>query len=303
MRIKKLIIICGPTGIGKTKLSIKLAKHLNCEIISADSRQFYKELLIGTCPPNKNQLLEVKHHFIHNISIQNDYSAGLYQKDVLKIINKIFKKYNVIIAVGGSGMYIDAICNKLDDIPASCKKTRSKIISIFKQKGIQWLRNQVKKYDKNFYDKVDKNNHQRMIRALEVYEISGKPISSFYNEKNLENDYQILKFGLRTERHILYNQINKRVDLMIDQGLIDEAKKLYDYRNLNALDTVGYKELFNYIEGVISKEEAINLIKRNTRRYAKRQMTWFKKLDDINWIEKADDAKMLEIILQSLRSL
>ena len=303
MRIKKLIIICGPTGIGKTKLSIKLAKYLNCEIISADSRQFYKELLIGTCPPNKNQLLEVKHHFIHNISILNNYSAGLYQKDVLKIINKIFKKYNVIIAVGGSGMYIDAICNKLDDVPASCKKTRSKIISIFKEKGIQWLRNQVKKYDKNFYDKVDKNNHQRMIRALEVYEISGKPISSFYNEKNLENDYQILKFGLRTERHILYNQINKRVDLMIDQGLIDEAKKLYDYRNLNALDTVGYKELFNYIEGVISKEEAINLIKRNTRRYAKRQMTWFKKLDDINWIEKADDAKMLEIILQSLRSL
>ena len=303
MRIKKLIIICGPTGIGKTKLSIKLAKYLNCEIISADSRQFYKELLIGTCPPNKNQLFEVKHHFIHNISIQNNYSAGLYQKDVLKIINKIFKKYNVIIAVGGSGMYIDAICNKLDDVPASCKKTRSKIISIFKEKGIQWLRNQVKKYDKNFYDKVDKNNHQRMIRALEVYEISGKPISSFYNEKNLENDYQILKFGLRTERHILYNQINKRVDLMIDQGLIDEAKKLYDYRNLNALDTVGYKELFNYIEGVISKEEAINLIKRNTRRYAKRQMTWFKKLDDINWIEKADDAKMLEIILQSLRSL
>ena len=303
MRIKKLIIICGPTGIGKTKLSIKLAKYLNCEIISADSRQFYKELLIGTCPPNKNQLLEVKHHFIHNISIQNNYSAGLYQKDVLKIINKIFKKYNVIIAVGGSGMYIDAICNKLDDVPASCKKTRSKIISIFKEKGIQWLRNQVKKYDKNFYDKVDKNNHQRMIRALEVYEISGKPISSFHNEKNLKNDYQILKFGLRTERHILYNQINKRVDLMIDQGLIDEAKKLYDYRNLNALDTVGYKELFNYIEGVISKEEAINLIKRNTRRYAKRQMTWFKKLDDINWIEKADDAKMLEIILQSLRSL
>ena len=303
MKIKKLIIICGPTGIGKTKLSIKLAKHLNCEIISADSRQFYKEMLIGTCPPNKNQLLEVNHHFVHNISIQNNYSAGLYQKDVLKIINKIFEKYNVIIAVGGSGMYIDAICNKLNDIPASCKKTRSKIISIFEEKGIQWLRNQVKKYDKNFYEKVDKNNHQRMIRALEVYEISGKPISSFHNEKNLKNDYQILKFGLRTERHILYNQINKRVDLMVNQGLIDEAKKLYEYRNLNALDTVGYKELFNYIEGVISKEEAVNLIKRNTRRYAKRQMTWFKKLNDIHWIEKADDAKMLEIILQSLQSL
>ena len=260
-------------------------------------------MLIGTCPPNKKQLLEVKHHFIHNISVQNDYSAGLYQKDVLKIINKLFEKYNVIIAVGGSGMYIDAICNKLDDIPASCKKTRSKIISIFEKKGIQWLRNQVNKYDKKFYEKVDKNNHQRMIRALEVYEISGKPISSFHNEKNLKNDYQILKFGLRTERHILYNQINKRVDLMVNQGLIDEAKKLYEYRNLNALDTVGYKELFNYIDGFITKEEAINLIKRNTRRYAKRQMTWFKKLNDINWIEKADDAKMLEIILQSLRSL
>jgi len=303
LKIKKLIIICGPTGIGKTKLSIKLAKHLNCEIISADSRQFYKEMLIGTCPPNKNQLLEIKHHFIHNISVQNDYSAGLYQKDVLKIINKLFEKYNVIIAVGGSGMYIDAICNKLDDIPASCKKTRSKIISIFEKKGIEWLRNEIKKIDQSFYKKVDLNNHQRMIRALEVYEISGKPISSFHNEKNLNNDYQILKFGLRTDRDALYSQINKRVDLMIDQGLIEEAKKLYDYRNLNALDTVGYKELFNYIEGAISRKDAINLIKRNSRRYAKRQITWFKKFNDIHWIEKTDDAKMLEIILQSLQSL
>ena len=300
MKVKKLIIICGPTGIGKTKLSIKLAKYLNCEIISADSRQFYKEMLIGTCPPSKNQLLEVKHHFVHSISIQDDYSAGLYQKDVLKIINKIFEKYNVIVAVGGSGMYIDAICNKLDYIPASCKKTRSKIISLFEKKGIKWLRNEVKKYDKSYYEKVDKNNHQRLIRALEVYEISGKPISSFHIEKNLKNNYQILKFGLRTERHTLYSQINKRVDLMINQGLIEEAKKLYKYKNFNALDTVGYKEIFSYIDGIISKEDAINLIKRNTRRYAKRQMTWFKKFNDIHWIEKADDAKMLEIISQSL---
>ena len=300
MKVKKLIIICGPTGIGKTKLSIKLAKYLNCEIISADSRQFYKEMLIGTCPPSKNQLLEVKHHFVHSISIQDDYSAGLYQKDVLKIINKIFEKYNVIVAVGGSGMYIDAICNKLDYIPASCKKTRSKIISLFEKKGIKWLRNEVKKYDKSYYEKVDKNNHQRLIRALEVYEISGKPISSFHIEKNLKNNYQILKFGLKTERHTLYSQINKRVDLMINQGLIEEAKKLYKYKNFNALDTVGYKEIFSYIDGIISKEDAINLIKRNTRRYAKRQMTWFKKFNDIHWIEKADDAKMLEIISQSL---
>jgi len=300
LKVKKLIIICGPTGIGKTKLSIKLAKYLNCEIISADSRQFYKEMLIGTCPPSKNQLLEVKHHFVHSISIQDDYSAGLYQKDVLKIINKIFEKYNVIVAVGGSGMYIDAICNKLDYIPASCKKTRSKIISLFEKKGIKWLRNEVKKYDKSYYEKVDKNNHQRLIRALEVYEISGKPISSFHIEKNLKNNYQILKFGLRTERHTLYSQINKRVDLMINQGLIEEAKKLYKYKNFNALDTVGYKEIFSYIDGIISKEDAINLIKRNTRRYAKRQMTWFKKFNDIHWIEKADDAKMLEIISQSL---
>ena len=257
-------------------------------------------MLIGTCPPSKNQLLEVKHHFVHSISIQDDYSAGLYQKDVLKIINKIFEKYNVIVAVGGSGMYIDAICNKLDYIPASCKKTRSKIISLFEKKGIKWLRNEVKKYDKSYYEKVDKNNHQRLIRALEVYEISGKPISSFHIEKNLKNNYQILKFGLRTERHTLYSQINKRVDLMINQGLIEEAKKLYKYKNFNALDTVGYKEIFSYIDGIISKEDAINLIKRNTRRYAKRQMTWFKKFNDIHWIEKADDAKMLEIISQSL---
>ena len=260
-------------------------------------------MLIGTCPPNQNQLLEVKHHFIHNISIQNDYSAGLYQKDVLKTINKLFEKYNVIVAVGGSGMYIDAICNKLDDIPASCKKTRSKIISKFEKKGIEWLRNEIKKIDQSFYKKVDLNNHQRMIRALEVYEISGKPISSFHNEKNLKNDYQILKFGLRTERDVLYSQINKRVDLMVKQGLIEEAKKLYDFKNLNALDTVGYKELFNYIQGIISKKDAINLIKRNSRRFAKRQITWFKKFNDIHWIEKTDDVKMLEIILQSLQSL
>ena len=303
MKIKKLIIICGPTGIGKTDLSITLAKHLNCEIISADSRQFYKEMLVGTCPPEKKQLLEVKHHFVHNISIKNDYSAGLYQKDAQKTINKLFKKYSVIVAVGGSGMYIDAICNKLDEIPASCKKTRSKIVSIFEKKGIQWLRNEVKKYDSSFYEKVDKNNHQRMIRALEVFEISGKPISSFHSVKNLKKDYQILKFGLRTEMDNLYSQINKRVDLMIDQGLIEEAQKLYKYKNLNALDTVGYKEIFSYVDGIISKEDAINLIKRNTRRYAKRQMTWFKKFNDIHWIEKADDAKMLEIILQSLQYL
>jgi len=303
LKIKKLIIICGPTGIGKTDLSITLAKHLNCEIISADSRQFYKEMLVGTCPPEKKQLLEVNHHFVHNISIKNDYSAGLYQKDAQKTINKLFKKYSVIVAVGGSGMYIDAICNKLDEIPASCKKTRSKIVSIFEKKGIQWLRNEVKKYDSSFYEKVDKNNHQRMIRALEVFEISGKPISSFHSVKNLKNDYQILKFGLRTERDNLYSQINKRVDLMIEQGLIEEAQKLYKYKNLNALDTVGYKEIFSYVDGIISKEEAINLIKRNTRRYAKRQMTWFKKFNDIHWIEKADDAKMLEIILQSLQYL
>ena len=260
-------------------------------------------MLVGTCPPEKKQLLEVKHHFVHNISIKNDYSAGLYQKDAQKTINKLFKKYSVIVAVGGSGMYIDAICNKLDEIPASCKKTRSKIVSIFEKKGIQWLRNEVKKYDSSFYEKVDKNNHQRMIRALEVFEISGKPISSFHSVKNLKNDYQILKFGLRTERDNLYSQINKRVDLMIEQGLIEEAQKLYKYKNLNALDTVGYKEIFSYVDGIISKEDAINLIKRNTRRYAKRQMTWFKKFNDIHWIEKADDAKMLEIILQSLQYL
>ena len=302
LKTKKLIIICGPTGIGKTKLSINLAKHLNCEIVSADSRQLYKQMFIGTCPPNKDQLKKIKHHFIHNIKIQSDYSAGQYQKDVQKTINILFKKYDTVIAVGGSGMYIDAICNRLDEIPES-RNIRSKIISNFKNKGIEWLRDEIKKFDKNYYTKVDKNNHQRMIRALEVYKISGKSIFSFQKKQNIKRNYKIIKFGIKTQREILYKNINERVDLMVNEGLIDEVKKLYKYKKFNALNTVGYKEIFDYIDGLISKEEAIDLIKRNTRRYAKRQMTWFRKYNDIKWIIKEDEKKMIDFILQSSQCL
>ena len=285
MNIKKVIFIVGPTAIGKTSLSIELAKKLNTEIISCDSRQFYKELLIGAAPPSVNELVDVRHHFIQNMSVTNDYNAGKFEIDAIKLITELHQKKDVIIAVGGSGLYIDAICKGFDNIPIVSSKLRDKLNIEFNEKGKEWLQNEIKIIDPEFYTNCDKNNSQRLLRALEVFKETNKTISSFKTKKSKQRKFEIIKIGLDTDRKILYKKINKRVDNMLEQGLVDEVRSLIPYQQLNALQTVGYKELFHYYNDEVTLEAAVNNIKQNTRRFAKRQITWFKKDQNTKWFE------------------
>ena len=285
MRRKKLIFIVGPTAIGKTSLSIELAKILNTEIISCDSRQLYKELLIGAAPPSKNELTEVKHHFIQNISVTNEYNAGKFEVDAIKLITKLHQKKDIIIAVGGSGLYVDAICKGFDNIPEIPIKLRQKINKEFKEKGKKWLQKEVQKVDSDFYTNCDKNNSQRLLRALEVFRGTKKTISSFKTKKIKQREFEIIKIGLDTQREILYRRINNRVDNMLKQGLTNEVYSLKPYQETNALQSVGYKELFQYHNNEVTLETAVENIKRNTRRFAKRQITWFRKDKGTEWFE------------------
>ncbi len=282
---KKIIFIVGPTGIGKTALSINLAKQLETEIISCDSRQFYKELLIGTAPPNKKQLNEVKHHFIHNISIKKKYNAGKFENDAMKLITKIHEKKDIIIAVGGSGLYIDAICKGLDHVPDISDNIRDELNHEFKLKGKEWLKNEVKKIDPEYYNNCDKENKQRLLRALEVFRETQQPISIFRKKETKKRQFRIIKIGLNTEREKLYKKINTRVENMIKEGLLEEVRGLIPYQDLNALQTVGYKELFAFYRNQTTLKEAVENIKKNSRRFAKRQITWFKRDKDIVWFE------------------
>jgi len=285
MNTKRVIFIVGPTAIGKTSLSIELAKKLNTEIISCDSRQFYKELLIGAAPPSANELAEVRHHFIQNMSVINEYNAGKFEIDAIKLITELHQKKDVIIAVGGSGFYIDAICKGFDDIPIAASKLREQLNKEVKEKGKEWLQNEIQKIDPEFYTNCDKNNSQRLLRALEVFKETNKTISSFKTKKSKQRKFEIIKIGLDTDRKILYKKINKRVDNMLEQGLVDEVRSLIPYQQLNALQTVGYKELFHYYNDEVTLEAAVNNIKQNTRRFAKRQITWFKKDQNTKWFE------------------
>lgn len=292
MKINKkyLIVLVGPTASSKTKLSLDIANFYNSEIISADSRQFYKELEIGTAKPSNLELTTVKHHFINNLSIHDDYSVGRYNVEVNSILNNYYKKNNIALLVGGSGLFIDVICNGIDEIPKVSVKCRNEIIQYYKSNGIVSLRKLLKKYDIKHYQTIDLNNPQRLMRALEVCIYTKKPFSSFLKKNKKINIFNIIKIGLSPSKDLLYNNINLRVDKMIEDGLIEEALKLYSFRDLNSLQTVGYKELFEFFDSKISKEEAIELIKRNTRRYAKRQMTWFKRDSEIKWFDKIDDS-------------
>ena len=292
MKINKkyLIVLVGPTASSKTKLSLDIANFYNSEIISADSRQFYKELEIGTAKPSNLELTTVKHHFINNLSIHDDYSVGRYNVEVNSILNNYYKKNNIALLVGGSGLFIDVICNGIDEIPKVSVKCRNEIIQYYNSNGIVSLRKLLKKYDIKHYQTIDLNNPQRLMRALEVCIYTKKPFSSFLKKNKKKNIFNTIKIGLRPPKELLYNNINMRVDKMIEDGLIEEALKLYSFRNLNSLQTVGYKELFEFFDSKISKEEAIELIKRNTRRYAKRQMTWFKRDSEIKWFDKIDDS-------------
>lgn len=289
--MNSLIVILGPTGIGKTDLSIEIAKEFNTEIISSDSRQVYKELKIGTAVPNDEQLTKVKHHFIGNKSIYDYYNASMFEFEVLDLLEILFQNHNQVVMTGGSGMYINAVCDGIDDLPTIDKKLRDDLVQKHKEEGIESLRLQLKMLDPETYSKIDLKNPKRILKALEVTIQTGKPYSTFLSETRKKRNFNIIKIGLQRERNELYQRINLRVDQMIDEGLIDEAKRLYKDRNLNSLNTVGYKELFAHFDGEITEEKAIELIKRNSRHYAKRQISWFSRDKEIEWFhpDKKDE--------------
>ena len=274
---KTLIVIVGATGIGKTDLSIEIAEYFNTFILSSDSRQFYKELKIGTAPPTEKQLKKIKHFFIGNKSIENYYNASSFEVEVLSILEKIFLEKNFAIMVGGSGMYVDAVCNGIDDLPTVDINIRKKLIDKLENEGIESLRFDLQRMDPKHYEVVDLKNAKRILKALEISIMTNKPYSSFLKKKVKKRNFKIIKIALKMDRGKLYERINKRVDIMIENGLIEEVKKFYNKKHLNALNTVGYKEFFAHWDGEYSLEKAIELVKRNSRRLAKRQITWFKR--------------------------
>lgn len=280
-----LINIVGPTAIGKTALSIKVARHYHSEIISADSRQFFKEMKIGTAVPEQEELEAAPHHFIQHISVENQYSVGDFEKDAIKKLEGLFRKNSVVIMVGGSGLYIKAVTEGLDEFPKVGPEIRKNLNKHLKEDGIDWLQQKLFVLDPEYYKNIDVQNPHRLIRALEICIATGKPFSSFLHQDKEKRDFKIIPIGLKADREILYERINKRVDLMIENGLVEEARALYPKRDFNALNTVGYKELFEYFEGKTDLETAISEIKKNTRRFAKRQLTWFRKDSEIQWFE------------------
>lgn len=290
---KYLISIIGPTAIGKTALSIKLANYFNTEIMSADSRQFFKEMQIGTAAPTLEELEAAKHHFIHHKSIKDQYNVGAFEKDALTTLNGLFKTHNVVIMIGGSGLYVDAVTKGLDEFPEVDSNIRETLNNTLESKGITYLQNQLKELDTVSYKSIAIDNPHRVIRALEVCIGTGKPYSSFLNKKNIKRNFKTITIGLTAEREIIYNRINQRVDIMMQQGLLNEVKNLLPFKDLNALNTVGYKELFNYLDDEWTLDFAISEIKKNSRRFAKRQLTWFKKDDNTLWFDFLTDSKII----------
>ncbi|MHC1779363.1 MAG: tRNA (adenosine(37)-N6)-dimethylallyltransferase MiaA [Bacteroidales bacterium] len=272
----KLFLVVGPTASGKTDYSIELALQLKSPVISCDSRQIYREMEIGTAPPSKEQMALVKHYFIHSHSIHDHYTAGRYELEALSLMEELFKERNSLVMVGGSGLYADAVCYGLDDFPEPDPQIRETLSKRVKEEGVDSLRKELKLMDPESYETIEISNPQRVIRALEVVLTTGMKFSSFKSNKKRERDFEVERIYIDRERSELYDRINKRVDSMMSAGLLEEVRRLFPYRHLTALKTVGYRELFDYIEGKTSLEEAVELIKRNTRRYAKRQITWFK---------------------------
>jgi tRNA dimethylallyltransferase len=297
---KFLIILLGPTGVGKTEVSIDIASHFSTEIISADSRQFFREMRIGTAVPTELQLNTVKHHFVGFLSIEDYYSSSLFEKDAIELLPQLFSNNTIVLMAGGSGMYIDAVCNGIDDIPDVDPDIRKKYIDKYNEDGIEGLRVILKLLDPEHYAKVDLKNYKRIIRALEICESAGRPYSSFLKKQKRERDFGIVKIGLERPRQELYERINTRVDEMVNLGLENEARQLYDFRNLNAMNSVGYREFFDFFDGKISKENAIGLIKRNTRRYAKRQLTWWGKDKGIKWFHPEKVSEIIDYIDKSV---
>lgn len=298
--MKTLIVIAGPTASGKTAFSIQLAKRLETVIISADSRQFYKEMSIGTAAPTEDELSQAKHYNIHNISISQRYDVADYEKDVLSLLDTLFQKHEYVILTGGSGLFIDAVCNGIDSMPDISEETRKKVESLYQEGGLQALQQAVSQADPQYYASVDQQNPRRLQRALEIYYQTGKPFSSFRTGEKAKRPFNIIKFALLWDRETLNRRIDIRVDKMMEDGLLEEAKELYPMRHLNALNTVGYKEIFEYIDGHCSLKQAIEQIKVHTRQYAKRQMTWLHKDESYIWVKNDELEEVLQHIIHSV---
>lgn len=296
MNDKYLIVIAGPTASGKTATAIKIAKVLDTVIISADSRQFYKDIPIGTAAPTKEELSEVQHYMIHNLNVEDRYDVADYENDVLILLKKLFLEHDTVVMTGGSGLFIDAVCNGLDSIPDISEENRNKVNELYQKGGLNALQNELQNLDPEYYNTVDKYNPRRLQRAVEVCYQTGLPYSSFRKNNVKERDFKVIKLALLWDRNELITRINKRVENMVRDGLIEEARKMYPKRQLNSLNTVGYKELFQYFDGKISLNEAIEQIKISTRQYAKRQMTWLRKNNDYHWFSVDEIPKMIEYI-------
>ncbi|WP_419211725.1 tRNA (adenosine(37)-N6)-dimethylallyltransferase MiaA [Maribacter sp. X9] len=294
---KLLISVIGPTAIGKTKLAILLARHFKTEIISADSRQFYKEMRIGTAVPRPDELNQATHHFIQHKSVTESYSVGDFEREAIEKIRNLFKTKNIVVMVGGSGLYVNAVTEGLNAFPTIDASVRTKLNSELEAHGLDYLQDRLKKMDSTYYDKVDIHNPQRVIRALEVCIGSGQPYSSFIAKPTSKRNFEVVTVGLKADRSIIYNRINQRVDLMLQEGLVEEALAVVPFRTTNALQTVGYKELFKHFDGEWTMDFAIAEIKKNTRRFAKRQLTWFLKNEKAIWFNYDDDE---ETIIQSI---
>ena len=288
-----LITIVGPTAIGKTALSVALANQFNCDIISCDSRQFYKEMTIGTAVPETEELAAATHHFIQNKSIFEDYNVGQFEREALQKLEELFVQNSIQIMVGGSGLYVNAVLNGLDDFPDVDPLIRENLQKEFQEKGIEYLQSQLKMLDKESFETIAIDNPHRIMRALEICIGTQKPYSSFKNKEKKVRNFKSIQIGLTADRAEIYERINQRVDIMMEKGLLEEAQKLYPYKNLNALQTVGYRELFDHFDGKISLEFAIDEIKKNTRRFAKRQLTWFRKDERILWFDYKTDGELI----------
>ncbi len=295
---KTLIVITGPTAVGKTALCMDLAKHFNIPIINADSRQIYRELKIGTARPSNKQMSEVKHYFVGTLGMDDYYSASLYEQQVLTLLDEIFKTSDYALLSGGSMMYIDAVCNGIDDIPTIDDETRATMKKRLLMEGLESLCEELRQRDPEYYEIVDKHNPRRVVHALEICVMTGKPYSSFRKQEKKVRPFRIIKIGLTRPREELYKRINRRVDKMMKDGLLEEAKEMYPKREVNALNTVGYKELFEYLKGKWTLHEAVERIKGNTRRYARKQLTWYKKDEQIRWFHPDDKEEIISYIEQ-----
>lgn len=296
MSTKTLIVVVGATGSGKTDLSLRLATHFSAPILSTDSRQVYRGIPIGTAQPTAEQLAAVEHHFIASHDLTDNFNCGEYEVQALARLEELFCKHNVVVAVGGSGLYIQALCEGMDDLPQADEELRQSLMERLQNEGIDSLLADLERLDPEYYAQVDRQNPSRVLRAVEVCLQTGKPYSSLRTGERHKRNFCIVKVGIDWERELLYERINRRVDMMIDEGLEAEARSVYHLRNLNSLQTVGYREMFEYFDGSISREEAVELIKRNSRRYAKRQMTWFRRDSEIRWFSPTETDAMIEFL-------